>query len=80
MTASSSFSLSWEKVMELLVLAKMNEVSFVICWETMWHMASKVPEEFGNWADMSVYKVIKSFNYGISFLISEFFFDVGVTS
>ena len=45
----------------------------------MWHMASKVPEEFGNWADISVYKVINSFNYVISFLILEFFFDIGAS-
>lgn len=48
--------------MELLVLAKIKEVSLVIYWETMWHMASKVPDEFGNWAEMSVCRVIKSFN------------------
>lgn len=41
-------------------------------------MASKVPEELGNWADMSVCKVINSFNYAFSFLVSELFFEIDV--
>jgi hypothetical protein len=56
----------------------MKAVSFVMYSETMWHMASRVPEEFGNWADMSVYKVINSFNYAISFLPLELFLGIGV--